>query len=79
MGFLNLLGKIVESSLKALAFALVICAIIGFPIMWLWNWLMPNIFGLTEITFWQAVGLGVLSTLLLKIHVNPTVKKDDEK
>ena len=25
--------------------------------MLLWNWLMPGIFALPEITFWQAVGL----------------------
>ena len=30
----------------------------------LWNWLMPGIFGLPAITFWQAVGLLALSWLL---------------
>ena len=33
-------------------------------VMILWNWLMPAIFGLTAITFWQAVGLLLLSKLL---------------
>lgn len=37
----------------------------GFVIMWLWNWLMPLIFGLTTLTFWQAVGLFILFKLLL--------------
>jgi hypothetical protein len=37
----------------------------GYMIMFLWNWLMPEIFGLTTITFWQAIGLGLLSKLLL--------------
>lgn len=37
----------------------------GYVIMLLWNWLMPEIFGLTTITFWQAIGLGLLSKLLL--------------
>ena len=36
----------------------------GYVIMYLWNWLMPAIFGLTTITFWQAIGLGLLSKLL---------------
>lgn len=36
----------------------------GYVIMYLWNWLMPLIFGLTTITFWQAIGLGALSKLL---------------
>ena len=38
--------------------------------MWLWNWLMPAIFGLPVITFWQAVGLLVLSHLLFKSHTS---------
>nr|WP_321232178.1 hypothetical protein [uncultured Psychroserpens sp.] len=37
----------------------------GFVIMWLWNWLMPDIFGLTTLTYWQAVGLFILLKLLL--------------
>lgn len=38
----------------------------GFVVMWLWNWLMPDIFGLPEITYWQAWGLLVLSHILFK-------------
>ncbi len=37
----------------------------GFVIMWLWNWLMPEIFGLTTINYWQAVGLFILFKVLL--------------
>jgi len=39
--------------------------ILGFPAKWLWNWLMPSIFGLKEITFWQAVGLQILAHTIL--------------
>jgi hypothetical protein len=35
--------------------------ILGFPIMWLWNWLMPVVFELPTIDFWQALGLWILS------------------
>jgi hypothetical protein len=38
----------------------------AFPVMWLWNWLMPTIFGLPVIGVLQAWGLMVLSGLLLK-------------
>jgi len=41
----------------------VICAL---PTMWLWNWLMPAIFGLGKITFWQALGLNMLCSILFK-------------
>lgn len=36
--------------------------------MLLWNWLMPEIFGLTQITFWQALGLLLLSKLIFGFH-----------
>ena len=37
----------------------------GFGTMYLWNWLMPVLFHLPEITFWQTIGLLILSRLLL--------------
>lgn len=37
----------------------------GFIIMWLWNWLMPEIFGLPPLTYWQAVGLFILLKILI--------------
>lgn len=37
----------------------------GFVIMWLWNWLMPELFGLPIITYWQAVGLFILLKILI--------------
>ena len=37
----------------------------GFVIMWLWNWLMPELFGLPLITYWQGVGLFILLKILL--------------
>ena len=36
----------------------------GFTVMWLWNWLMPELFGLPMLTFWKAVGVVILSKLL---------------
>ncbi len=36
------------------------------PTMWLWNWLMPYIFGLPTLSFWQAMGLLALSSLLFR-------------
>ncbi len=37
----------------------------GYVIMSLWNWLMPEIFGLGTLTFWQAVGLFIFLKLTL--------------
>ena len=36
----------------------------GAVVMWLWNWLMPVLFNLTVITYWQAIGLAILARLL---------------
>ena len=51
--------------LKFLLFFAVIIPAIGFVAMSLWNWLMPAIFGLRMINFWQTLGLMVLSRILL--------------
>jgi hypothetical protein len=32
--------------------------------MWLWNWLLPGLFGWHQVTFWQAVGLLALCRIL---------------
>jgi hypothetical protein len=48
--------------------------LLAFPTYFLWNWLMPDIFGLGKINVLQALGLNFLSGILLKSNVN--VKKD---
>ena len=57
------LGTIVLSLAFALLFA--------FPEMWLWNWLIPDIFNGPEVTYWQMVGLHFLCVLMFpKVSVN---------
>jgi hypothetical protein len=36
----------------------------GWVVMLLWNWLMPDIFGLKTLTYWKAWGLLALSCIL---------------
>ena len=55
-----------------LAIAMVL---LGYPVMLLWNWLMPEIFGLSEITFWQAIGINILCTVLFRPTIN--IKKHE--
>ncbi len=38
--------------------------VFGICVMLLWNWLMPDLFGLETISFWQAAGLLVLCKIL---------------
>jgi hypothetical protein len=44
--------------------ALVFAAVFSFAAMLLWNWLLPAVAGLPEITFLQALGLLALSRIL---------------
>lgn len=40
----------------------------GFFVMLLWNGLLPDIWGWKEITYWQGVGLVILTRLLFGSH-----------
>lgn len=54
-----LLKVLMFAPVAILAFALFI-----YLIMLLWNWLMPAIFGLNPLTYWQTLGLLVLAKIL---------------
>lgn len=61
------MNYIIKNIIKGICIASVITlAIFGFSYitMLLWNWLMPDIFGLKMITYWQALGLLVLGKIL---------------
>jgi hypothetical protein len=49
---------------KILLLVLIAATVVGFVVMGLWNALMPQLFGLRAITFWQALGLLLLAKLL---------------
>jgi hypothetical protein len=57
---LRIAGLVVMGVIGAALFALVF----GWLVMVLWNWLMPAVFHLGEITYWQAFGIMVLAKLL---------------
>ena len=42
-------------------------ALFGWVVMLLWNWLMPELFGLKRLGYWQAWGLLALCTILFMI------------
>lgn len=50
--------------LGVIALIVLLAILMALPTMWLWNWLMPTIFGLTKITFWQALGINLLTGIL---------------
>lgn len=50
----------------AVSLVIIITLIFVIPVWLLWNALMPDVFGLPSITFWQALGLLLLSGMLIK-------------
>lgn len=49
--------------------------IFALPVKWLWNYLMPELFKLQEIGFWQAFCLLLLTGLLFRTTVNKSNSK----
>ena len=56
--------KRIIRALKFLPIAVLFVALFGLIVMSLWNWLMPALFGWKVVTFWQAIGLVILSKIL---------------
>jgi len=44
--------------------ATLVMVVVGVVVRSLWNWLMPALFGLRTIGYWQAIGILILSKLL---------------
>ena len=59
-------AKIAVMMAAAIVLIPLFLTICGAVTMWLWNWLMPAIFKLPTIGFWQAVGILILSQILFK-------------
>jgi len=56
--------EIVNKIAAGIGVLIVIALLISLPTMLLWNWLMPKIFGLTQIGFSEALGLCFLGGFL---------------
>jgi hypothetical protein len=50
--------------LKGFLFVVVASVVLGFVVKGLWNALIPEIMGGPQITYWQALGLFILSKIL---------------
>ncbi len=57
----RIIGHVFLGVAAAVFFAL----LFGIGVMYLWNWLMPGLFNLATIGFWQAFGLTLLARLLV--------------
>lgn len=60
--------KIIGIVLLGIIAIAVLAIVFGIFVKLLWNALMPEIFGLPEISFWQAAGLAVLAHIFFGAH-----------
>ncbi len=65
--------RIVKMIVFVLPMFLVFLALLVWAVSALWNWLMPSIFGVSAITYWQALGLMALSWILFRGFRGPAM------
>jgi len=58
--------EILVKFLGIVALIVGLALLLALPTMWMWNWLMPMIFGLMKLSFWQALGINFLAEILFK-------------
>lgn len=56
--------EILTSFVAVIVGIALIAVVVALPVMLLWNILMPEIFGIKEVSFWQALGLNLLCGFL---------------
>ena len=56
--------KVAGKILGHVAIGVIAIGVFTLVVMLLWNWLLPSIFGIVAINFWQALGILILSKLL---------------
>ena len=71
--------RIIGFVILGLIGATAIAFLLGYVVVWLWNWLMPALFGITTITFWQAVALIVLARILIGGFHHSHKRTDENK
>jgi len=62
--FLHKGGKFILGIIGGTLLAIVLALVFGYFIQLLWNWLMPDIFNLGKISYWQGFGLIILARIL---------------
>ena len=56
--------RIIGMVFVGVIFAILFAFVFGLLVKWLWNFLMPGLFGLNQITYWQAFAMVILAKLL---------------
>jgi hypothetical protein len=56
--------RIIGVAIIGVCLAALFALLFGWVVMLLWNWLMPSLFGIKAITYWQAFGITILAKIL---------------
>lgn len=67
--------SVVEGILVVIGLIMLVAMLFGLPLQILWNLLMPELFSLPYISFWQACGLNLIAGILFRSNV--TIKNKD--
>jgi len=65
----------INNILMIVGILILACLLFGLPLQILWNLLMPELFKLPYISFWQACGLQLMAALLFKSNIS-TIKSE---
>ena len=61
-------GNALIGGILGVLIALVLLAFLVVVFRWLWNTTMPDVFGVKELSFWQAVKILILAGILFGGH-----------
>lgn len=66
----GMIATFIRAFIGILLMSIGLSFLLTYPVMWLWNWLMPMIFGLQTLTFWQTFGLTMLANMVFgKVNI----------
>ena len=51
-------------AVAVIAMIVLVCLVISALLRWLWNMTIPQVFGLKEITYWQAFRILIIAAIL---------------
>ncbi|MEY4334046.1 MAG: hypothetical protein RLZZ196_2789 [Bacteroidota bacterium] len=68
--------KAIEAFFIVIGLLFLSALILAFPTMFLWNWLMPKLFSVSQIDIYQAMGINFLANILFKSNV--TIKRNEK-
>jgi len=67
--FRNFVGNSVVLATVAVVLSIALGVLWALPVMWIWDYIMPQLFDLPEITWFKAWLLYILCNILFKSHV----------